>query len=83
VSKAVKRFEAAKNNPAGVTYAELVSIVESAGFKLARKEGSHRVFTRSDVAEIINLQAKGRRAKPYQVKQVIEIIERYGIVIGG
>jgi len=33
------------------------------------------------VEEILNLQPKGGKGKPYQVKQVREVILRYGLVL--
>jgi hypothetical protein len=42
-----------------------------------RIRGSHHVFTKDGVEEILNLQAKGGKAKPYQVKQVRGVIVRY------
>jgi hypothetical protein len=42
-----------------------------------RIRGSHHIFTRSDVEEIVNLQPIGTLAKPYQVKQVRNIIVKY------
>ena len=33
-----------------------------------RIRGSHHIFTKEGVEEILNLQPKGRQAKPYQVK---------------
>ncbi|HYP28313.1 MAG TPA: type II toxin-antitoxin system HicA family toxin [Blastocatellia bacterium] len=42
-----------------------------------RIRGSHHIFTKLDVEEIINLQPKVAKAKAYQVKQVRGIILRY------
>ena len=42
-----------------------------------RNRGSHHIYTKSGVAEIINLQSKGSKAKPYQVKQVRTLILKY------
>jgi hypothetical protein len=42
-----------------------------------RVKGDHHVFTKENVAEIINLQPNGKLAKPYQVKQVRNLIVRY------
>jgi hypothetical protein len=39
--------------------------------------GSHRIFYRDDIEEIINIQPKGNQAKPYQVKQVRNILLKY------
>lgn len=41
--------------------------------------GSHHIFTKDDVTEIINLQPKGSKAKPYQVRQVRGILMKYGL----
>lgn len=42
-----------------------------------RIKGSHHIFSREDVVEIINLQPKGNKAKAYQVKQVRAILVKY------
>ena len=42
-----------------------------------RIRGSHHIYTKSGVAEIINLQSKDSKAKPYQVKQVRTLILKY------
>lgn len=40
------------------------------------------IFTREDVAEILNLQPKGNKAKPYQVRQVRHVIIKYKLAGG-
>ena len=42
-----------------------------------RIRGSHHIFTKEGVEEILNLQPQGRQAKPYQVKQVRAVLLRY------
>jgi HicA toxin of bacterial toxin-antitoxin, len=42
-----------------------------------RIRGSHHIFTKEGVGEILNLQPKDGKAKPYQVKQVRGVILRY------
>ena len=42
-----------------------------------RIRGSHHIFTRDNIAEIINIQPKRKHAKPYQVKQVRTLILKY------
>ena len=50
------------------------------GFTERHRGGSHHVFTREGVAEILNLQPRGAGlAKPYQVRQVREVVLRYGL----
>lgn len=47
-----------------------------------RMKGSHHIFTRPGVAEILNLQPAASLAKPYQVKQVRQVIVRYKLTEG-
>lgn len=42
-----------------------------------RIRGDHHIYIRIDIADIINIQPKGSKAKAYQVKQVRNIILKY------
>ena len=42
-----------------------------------RTRGSHHIFTKDHVEEILNLQPKAAKAKPYQAKQVRNVILKY------
>ena len=42
-----------------------------------RIKGDHHIFTHDEIEEILNLQPKGSKAKPYQVKQVRNVILKY------
>jgi len=44
-----------------------------------RVRGDHHIFVKEGVTEILNLQPRGVQAKPYQVKQVRNIILKYGM----
>lgn len=59
-----------------VLFADLCKVLERLGF-VCRIKGDHFIFTKDGIEEIINLQPKGNQAKPYQVKQVREIILKY------
>lgn len=61
---------------AAVGFAELCGLLRRVGFE-ERIRGSHHIFTRADVAEILNLQPRGHQAKPYQVRQVRQVILKY------
>jgi len=73
-------LERARNNPQSFTFKDLQQLVESAGFRLKRVRGSHHVYTREEIVEIINIQPKGKMAKPYQVRQVVGLIDKYGLL---
>lgn len=52
-----------------IPFADLCHLLKSLGLE-ERIRGSHHIFFKEDVEEIINLQPKGNKAKAYQVKQV-------------
>jgi predicted RNA binding protein YcfA (HicA-like mRNA interferase family) len=54
---------------AAIRFTDLCRLLESLGFE-KRVRGSHHIFRKSGVEEMINLQRAGANAKPYQVKQV-------------
>lgn len=57
-------------------FSELCWVLKRIGFD-ERIKGGHHIFTRDDIEEIINIQPKGNKAKPYQVKQIRNIILNY------
>ena len=57
-------------------FTDLCWLLERLGFD-ERIKGSHHIFTHDDLEEIINIQPKGKHAKPYQVKQVRQLILKY------
>ena len=63
---------------ANLDFSDLCHVLERVGFTSRTGKGSHTIFTRPGVEEIINLQPKsGGKAKPYQVKQARELILKY------
>ena len=60
---------------ANIRFEELRSFLLRLGFT-ERVRGSHHVFRREGVRELINLQRDGSQAKPYQVRQVRQAILR-------
>lgn len=59
-----------------VTFDDLTALLVSLDFE-KRIKGSHHVFSKEGIAEIINIQPSGSKAKPYQVKQVRAVIVKY------
>ena len=64
---------------ANVAFDDLCQLLEQLGFDV-RIRGSHHLFRKSGVVERINLQRDGSKAKPYQVRQVRQILVRYNLV---
>ena len=61
---------------ANIPFEGLRQLRQRLGFA-ERIRGSHHLFTKEGVEEILSLQPKGRQAKPYQVKQVRAVLLRY------
>jgi hypothetical protein len=41
--------------------------------------GSHHIYRHRVIAQRINLQARGGEAKPYQLRQLLDLMERYAL----
>ena len=59
-----------------IDFTDLCRLLNKLGFD-ERIKGSHHIFTKGDVEEIINIQPTGSKAKAYQVKQVRNLILKY------
>lgn len=76
VSKQVLRNVLSGTADANIRFGHLRSLLKTLGFS-EHVKGSHHIFTKPEVVEILNLQPRGSLAKPYQVKQVRAVIVRY------
>lgn len=61
---------------ANIPFSALCQLLKRFGFA-ERIRGDHHIFTKDEVEEILNLQPKGSKCKPYQVKQVRNLIFKY------
>ena len=66
------------NTDANIDFNDLRSLLDALEFR-ERVRGSHHIFTRTGVIEIISLQPRGSKAKPYQVRQVRQLIIKYSL----
>jgi predicted RNA binding protein YcfA (HicA-like mRNA interferase family) len=64
------------SSDANIDFSDLRKLLTELGFS-ERIKSSHHIFSKSGIEEIINLQPKGNKTKPYQVKQVRNIILKY------
>jgi predicted RNA binding protein YcfA (HicA-like mRNA interferase family) len=69
-----------RRSDSNVPFAGLCTLLNRLGFE-ERIKGDHHIFTMSDVEEILNLQPKGAKGKPYQVKQVRSVILKYNLTL--
>lgn len=66
------------NADANIRFGDLCALLHHLGFA-ERVRGDHHIFTHEGVAEILNLQPRGDKAKAYQVKQVRQVLTAYGL----
>ena len=78
--KKQKLLEKMINSPKNIRFEELVLLLEAFGFIHDRVRGSHHIFVRDDIIEILSIQSsKNGKAKPYQIRQFIRLIEQYAL----
>jgi hypothetical protein len=65
-----------RKSDANINFDELRHFLQWLGFE-ERTRGSHHIFRRLGVKELINLQREGSKAKVYQVRQVRQVLVRY------
>ncbi len=61
---------------ANVPFDDLCALLGRLGFE-RRTRGSHNIFRKAGITEKPNLQRAGSHAKPYQVRQVRDIIVKH------
>lgn len=66
------------SSDANIAFRDVRQLLVRLGFS-ERIRGSHHIYARSDIAEILNLQPKRGKAKPYQVKQIRNVITSRGL----
>lgn len=64
-----------------IRFQDMIVLVQAFGFRLSRVSGSHHIFTRSGIPELVNLQDVHGQAKPYQIKQFLKLVERHNLVM--
>jgi predicted RNA binding protein YcfA (HicA-like mRNA interferase family) len=69
----------ARGTVTNVAFADLCKLAEALGFELRQVRGSHHIFAHPEVPQLINLQSLHGQAKPYQVRQLLRLVERYDL----
>jgi len=75
--KVMQRLE--QGDMANVRFGDMVRLAEAHGFRQGRVRGSHHIFVHPDVPELVNLQEVRGRAKPYQIRQFLRLVEQYNL----
>jgi predicted RNA binding protein YcfA (HicA-like mRNA interferase family) len=78
-TNAKKTLQKILGGSTNVRFAEMVSLVEAFGFRLDRVRGSHHIFVHPDLDRLLNLQEVKGKAKPYQIRQFLKLVEEYNL----
>ncbi|MHB8267576.1 type II toxin-antitoxin system HicA family toxin [Bradyrhizobium sp.] len=62
-----------------VAFRDVQRLLIALGFRLDRISGSHHIYLHPDVSRPINLQPAGKDAKPYQIRQLRDMIGEFGL----
>ena len=65
------------NGSRNVAFSDFINLIEGFGFRLSRVRGSHHIYVHPHVSELVNLQEVSGQVKPYQVRQMLKLVERY------
>jgi len=76
-----KLLRKALDNPQGLRFAEALKLARAFGFQLDRISGSHHIFKRAGIPELVNLQNVRGMAKPYQVRQLLKLVEMHNLTL--
>ncbi len=79
MGKIEKLLAKAKNSPQNIRFDEICRLAESFGFEYRGGKGSHKVYSKKGVTDILTFQNVGGMVKPYQVRQFLKIIEEYNL----
>jgi len=77
--KLLKRFS--EGQLKNVAFGDMINMVEGFGFQLVRVSGSHHIFSHPGIPELVNLQEVKGEAKPYQIRQLLRLVERYNLTL--
>jgi hypothetical protein len=70
-----------RKSDASIPFEALCALLKRLGFD-ERIRGDHHIFTMDGMEEILNLQPKAGKCKPYQIRQVRNVILKYRLRIG-
>lgn len=62
-----------------VRFADALRLAELWGFEVRRVSGSHHILGHRSFRDLVNLQEVRGQAKPYQLRQLLRLVERYDL----
>ena len=74
-----KLLQKALASAGNLRFEEACALARAFGFHLSRVKGSHHIFARENVPELLNLQEVNGIEKSYLVRQFLSLVERFNL----
>ncbi len=78
-----RTWKSIRSGSRNVSFDDLVGVAKAFGFVHVRTSGSHHIFNHPGLPGMLNLQRDAHQAKPYQIRQLVRLVERYGLSLRG
>jgi predicted RNA binding protein YcfA (HicA-like mRNA interferase family) len=78
MSKHDKLLQLVFNVTASMRFDDACKIAELIGFSRKGGQGPHVVYSRDDETTLLNFQNRNGMIKPYQIRQLRDMVEKYG-----
>jgi predicted RNA binding protein YcfA (HicA-like mRNA interferase family) len=76
-----KVLEQVREGRGTIAFRDFEALLSALGFVLKRQRGSHRIYMHVAIGRPFPVQPDGRDAKPYQVRQLRDIIRKYRLTL--
>lgn len=74
-----RTMEKVLNLDGGITFTDFEAFLAALGFVLKRQAGSHRIYVHPNVDRPFPIQPDGKDAKRYQIRELRDMIRKYGL----
>ena len=82
MNQKTKLQAAIRANPGDVRFAIACKVAVMLGFSAKGQVGSHCAFSRPGEPTLLNFQDRGGKIPPYQGRQLVAMIDKYGQDVG-
>jgi len=74
-----RTFDMIMRGSGSIAFRDLERLLLKLGFRLDRTRGSHRIYIHPSVSRPVSIQPVGKDAKRYQIRQICDIINEFGL----
>lgn len=70
-----------ENSNRDVSFRDFLALASALGFVHSRTKGSHQSFAHPKCPKLLVVQPKGKDAKRYQVRELLDMVDEYGLAL--